>query len=359
VRPLRIVQLIPSLDLGGAERFATWLAEAHLEAGHDVHVVCVSRAGPLLDRLPAALRARTWVAVKRARYDASVLPRLVRTLRRLRPDVVNTHLFTALAWGGVAARAAGTPALVHTQHEVHLDGSTAVRRVLATGLDAVVGCSEEAVRDVEARGWAPHVRKVCIENGIPLAGRPRSALDGAPLRVGTVGRLVPIKGQRHLIDAVGLLRDRGVDVRLTLFGDGPSREALEAQRAALGLTDRVSLAGAVDDVPERLAGLDLFVLPSLSEAMPMALLEAAAARLPLLVTDAGGAPTLLRAGAGGFVVPPADPVALADRIAEVAAMTPSARGSLGDASLRTALDRYELARTAERYLALYRDLLGR
>lgn len=361
--PLRIVQLVPSLVVGGAEVFALALAEAQAAAGHDVHVVAVTAGGPLEARVPLSLRGRVWIAGKRSRWDGSVLPRLHTILARLRPDVVHTHLFTALAWGVVAARTAGVPTVVHTQHEVHDDDQwylPHVRRSLARGLDAIVGCSSATADDVVRRGYLPPGHTSCdvVDNGIPLRGRPRAPLaggrDGRPLVVGTVGRLVPIKGQRFLVDAVATVRARGRDVRLVIAGDGESRGELEAQVTQLGLRDAVTFLGRVDDVPARVAGFDLFVLPSLSEAMPMALLEAAAAGLPLLVTTGGGGPTLLGAGAGGWAVPPGDADALAERIAAFADLSTRERQLLGQQSLDTVLAGYDIAATAAAYEVIYR-----
>lgn len=355
-----IVQIVPSLVVGGAERMATWLAEAEAARGHDVHVVCVTAGGPLLDRLPPELRRRTWVAGKRARFDATVLWRLTKILERLQPDVVHTHLFTSLSWGTVAARAAGVPVVVHTQHAVHDDAHAylpAVRRTLAPFLDAIVGCNEATVTDLVDRDYAPGVRTLAIDNGIPLAGRPTASLDGQPFHVGTVGRMVPIKGQRFLVDAIATLHREGVPVRLTLMGDGPLWDDLHAQVADLGLADVVTFAGRVDDVPDRLATLDTFVLPSLSEAMPMALLEAGAAGLPLVVTSGGGGRTLLDAGAGGAVVAPGDADALAGALRDLATLSVRKRRRLGEQSRATVLAGYDAQVMADRYLALYEDLL--
>lgn len=360
MKPLRIVQVVPSFVVGGAETFALALAEAQLAAGHDVHLVSITEGGPLSTRFSDALDGRVWTAGKRSRWDVTVLGRMLKIFRRLQPDVVNTHLFTSLAWASVTARAAGVPTIVHTQHEVHDDDQwylPAVRRALAHGLDAIVGCSAATVEDVHRRRYAPGIPVELIENGVPLGGRPRAALDGQPLVVGTVGRLVPIKGQRFLVEAIGLLRDQGTHVRLVIAGDGESMGELTEQVRALSLGDRVTLLGRVDDVPQQVARFDLFALPSLSEAMPMALIEAAAAGLPLLVTTGGGGPTLLEAGAGGWAVAPGDAPALAVKIAAYASMSVSARRELGDASHAVAHARYDIGATAARYVALY-DRLG-
>ncbi|MFM2162410.1 MAG: hypothetical protein RLZZ383_1922 [Pseudomonadota bacterium] len=353
---MRIVQVLPSLTLGGAEVFALQLAQAQRAAGHDVHVVLLREEGPLQKRLTD--EERRWVVPveKRSRYDVSVLPRLVSTFRRLRPDVVHTHLFTGLAWGSVAARLSGVPKVVYTEHACHPDdvrGLIHVRRVLSWGLTAVVGCSEAATSAVRARREAPGCPVVTVPNGVALRGRPRAAIaENGPLHVGTVGRLTPIKGQRDLIEAVAILAGRGVHVRCTLVGDGELAEALRDQAHDLGVADRVHLAGPSDDVAGWMATFDLFCLPSISEALPITLLEACAAGLPLLVTTGGGGPTLLAAGAGGEAVAPGAPSALADAIARHVALPAPTRRALGAASL-AAVAPFDIAACAAAYVALY------
>lgn len=347
--------------VGGAETFAVQLAQAQLEQGHDVHLLCIRDKGPLWDRMSEALRSRTTVVAKRSRFDATVLPRAARALRAARPHVVHTHLFTSHAWGTAAAFLARVPTVVHTQHACHDDEYIYLpwfRRRLSHGVDALVGCSEAVVADVQRRHYAPHTRHVrCIDNGIPLGGRPRATLDHSPLRVGTVGRMVEVKGQRFLIEAVALLRDRGIDVELVLIGDGELRPDLEDRVRELGIGDRTRFTGLVSDVPDRLAALDLFVLPSLSEALPITLLETAAAGLPMLVTSGGGCGTLVEAGAGGWIVPPGDAESLAERIEAYEEMRPDTRRAMGQASYDLVMSRYDIRSTAARYEALYRELL--
>jgi glycosyltransferase involved in cell wall biosynthesis len=359
MKPLRIVQVLPSLVVGGAETFATQLAQAQLDAGHDVRLLVLKEGGPLHQRLGETLARNTVLLGKRSRWDATILPRATRQLRRWAPDVVHTHLFTSQSWGTVAARLAGVPVVIHTEHACHDDEYSylpAIRRQLSHLLDAVVGCSEAVCEEVRRRNYAPHAPIVCIDNGIPLQGRPRSTLDHQPTRVGTVGRMVEIKGQRFLIDALAQVHAAGHPLALTLVGDGPLRAELEAQVDALGLRAHVRFAGQVADVPEQLATFDLFALPSLSEALPMTLLEAGAAGLPMLVTTGGGGPTLLNAGAGGWAVPPGDAGALARALLTFLALSPTERRALGDASHDLVMSRYSIEATASRYEALYRSL---
>lgn len=353
-----IAQVLPSLTYGGAETFVTRLAEAQRRAGHTVHLVCISALGPLEAQLSPELAANVHLVGKRSRWDATALPRLVALFRRLKPDVVHTHLFTGLSWGTVAARLAGVPVVVDTEHACHDDEYAylpPIRRALSYGVDAVVGCSQAVSDEVRRRHHAPNYKVVTIDNGLPLDGRPRASLTG--LRVGTVGRLVEVKGQKYLIDAMRVVRDRGVPMTCTLVGDGPLHDALAAQIAAHGLEDVVTLAGASADVPGWMASFDLFCLPSLSEGLPMTLLEAGAAGLPLLVTSGGGGGILIEAGAGGWVVPPGDAAALADRLCAYAALDPAARRALGDQSYAVVHARYSVDVCLAAYDRLYRKHL--
>jgi colanic acid/amylovoran biosynthesis glycosyltransferase len=156
------------------------------------------------------------------------------------------------------------------------------------------------------------------------AGAERDAMD-----VLCVGQLLPRKGQRVLLDAVARLRDRGVDVRVTLAGDGPDRLAVERAVDELGLHDRVKLLGAFgqDELAGLLAAADAFCLPSFAEGVPVSLMEAMAAGLPVVTTPIAGVPELVDASSG-VLVPPGRADLLADALAELAA-DPARRTRMG------------------------------
>jgi glycosyltransferase involved in cell wall biosynthesis len=124
--------------------------------------------------------------------------------------------------------------------------------------------------------------------------------------VGFVGRIEPGKGVLDLVRAM-----RGVDARLVIVGDGPERPSLEAELQLLGIDDRVQLAGERDDVRDLLADADIFVLSSVSEGLPVSVLEAMAAELPVVASRVGGVPELVADGENGFLVPPGNPDELA------------------------------------------------
>ena len=179
----------------------------------------------------------------------------------------------------------------------------------------------EATRDYLRALGVPPERLALIPNAVAPAepspeGRAR-VLGGWPADswvVGVVARLEPVKGIDDLLDALAEVRADRPEVRCLIVGDGRARPALEAQAARLGLGDAVRFTGFRDDVGTLLSGLDAFCLPSHSEGLPFALLEACAHRLPLLVTGVGGMAALLQDGETAHVVPPRDPGALARRL---------------------------------------------
>jgi glycosyltransferase involved in cell wall biosynthesis len=191
---------------------------------------------------------------------------------------------------------------------------------------------EELAGLVASPGWSPWL----LHMGVELPGIAQRNESAPPLRVLTAARLVEKKGHVHLLEALRLLEERGVDVRAALAGGGPLAEVLAAHAAEAGIQDRLEFLGTVSH-EDLLAGLssgrwDAAVLPSVVtasgelEGIPVSLVEAMAAGLPVVGTETGGIPELLRDGAG-ILVPPGNPEALADALQELA----------GDVSLRARL----------------------
>ncbi|MCS6861161.1 MAG: glycosyltransferase, partial [Abditibacteriales bacterium] len=180
----------------------------------------------------------------------------------------------------------------------------------------------------------------------------------ATFHVGCVGTLRPVKGHRYLIEAIAAVREKVPHVHLSLVGDGPARGELDDLRQRLGLNGCVSLLGMRDDVDALLKQFDVFVLPSLSEGISNALLEAMAAGLPVVATDVGGNPEVVQHGVTGLLVPPQDSRALAEALWQL----------LTDADGRCAMGRkgrervetyFSLSAMAQRYGEIYEAALQR
>jgi len=177
--------------------------------------------------------------------------------------------------------------------------------------------------------------------------------DGATALV-TVGRLAPVKGHAVLLDAVADLARRGCDVRLAIVGDGPNRGALEAHADACGIADRVAFRGALEPARVRaeVACADVFCLPSFAEGIPVVLMEAMIAGLPVVSTRVNGIPELVADGDSGLLVAPGRVEPLADAI-EALAGAPGRRERMGRAGRTRVTREFDVDRSAERLCTLF------
>jgi len=325
----RVLHIISTLDPGGAQRQVVNLANNLDRSVFDISLCCTNGAG----LLAAELHPDVSLTVFEKRSGLDNLPialRMFWMIRRQRFHVVHTHLFSPGLWGRMAAWAAGTPVIVATEHGITPSKAKPyvwADRVLARITDAVTAVAT-AVADMRLRReHVPPGKLLVIPNSIDLETYGRSVSESAldALRqqvglspgdraVGVVARLTPIKGLSHFLEAASLVLARMDNVVFILVGDGPLRPSLEKQAADLGIQRQVRFLGSRTDVPLLLQVLDVAVLTSLSEACPLALLEYMAAGRAIVATRVGGVPEILDDGKTGYLVPAADPVALAERI---------------------------------------------
>ncbi|MBO2438848.1 glycosyltransferase [Actinomadura nitritigenes] len=291
----RVLHVITGLEHGGAEHQLALLLR-HLPV--ECEVATLTRAGVLGDRIRCG-GVPVHELGMRGNRDLAALPRLVRLIRGGRYDVVHTHLYRACVYGRVAARLAGTPRIIATEHSLgdgQIEGRRTTRAVRALyRATERLGSMTVAVSPTVAarlRAWGvPPGRVTVIPNGIDPAAfaydpERRAATRrrlGIPMDAhvaGTVGRLVPTKRIDLLVRAAA----RTPDARLLVAGDGPERARLERLAAALGLTGRAVFTGRTDDVASVLAAMDVYAAPSAQETFGVGVLEALAAGLPVVRT---------------------------------------------------------------------------
>jgi glycosyltransferase involved in cell wall biosynthesis len=195
------------------------------------------------------------------------------------------------------------------------------------------------------------------ERVVPASLRGELGLDAGTQLLVAVGNLYNVKGHRHLVDAIARLAGRYPLLHLAICGRGDLEGPLKAQAGVLGIADRVHVLGLRPDVPGVLAAADVFVHPSLSEGLPLALLEAMFAARPIVASDVGDVGTALAGGEAGVLVPAGDPSALAAAIARLLDDPRSAR-SLGDRAVRRAHAEYDVSQMVRRYVSIYRELLA-
>ena len=357
----------PSADPSGMGGHMLDLA-AEYAGRRDVSVLAWDTApGRRLLERAAQLGARP-VALPHPRA-ADFGPAIAGHLRAHPPEVFHVHVGTGREDfdGARVARAAGVPAVLQTQHYPWLMGSPKHRVPFFHAIEPVdhlVTVSAGQRRTYERIG-VPADRMTTVPNGIrPRGAGPgrqaaRAALGLDPDRpvVLTVGRLNVMKGHTHLLDAVpGLLR-RFPDLAVVIVGQGHLEQALRAQAAALGVTGAVHLAGHRSDARMLLDAADVFVLPSRHEGMPLALLEAMDAGLPVVATRVIGSEEVVDEGRTGLLVRPRDPAGLGTALGRLLA-DPALRAEYGRAGRQRFVEGFTAARMAEDTLAVYARVLS-
>lgn len=367
---LRVSLLVTRSDVfGGAVIHVRDLAVGLLGDGHDVEVM-IGGQGPMLERLRTAGIPTTSVPHLersiRPSEDARVLRYLVARWRDgARPDLVHAHTAKAGLLGRVAAARLAIPC-VYTPHAwAFLDGVPAAPRQAYLRIEQLAGRLPSSVINVcqyeqefaLVRGVGPLRRHFTIHNGVPdVDPECRAEPRRQPARLLVVARFEPQKDHALLVRALAGLA--GTDWELELVGDGPMRRACEAQVAAAGLADRIHFVGEVDDVDRRMARAQVLVLPSRWEALPLTVLEAMRAGLPVVATDVGGLCEAVVDGMTGLLVPRGDVVALRRALARVLG-SPDLRGRMGAAARDRYVTNFTVAGMVAETVRVYRTTLLR
>jgi len=350
-----IAHVIDSLEIGGAETVVAALCRAHGAAGHRVEVHCLTTAGRLADELQ---QVGVPVYVHACATAHRTMWRLFRAFRLSRPDVVHCHNKTATIRAAVVARLTGARAVVSTRHGLarlpfRLRKELKFWITAAALCDRVVAVCDTARHNL-ASGAPPVAHKVVtIRNGAhPQRGGDEEAIAKRGFTLVSVGRLVAAKNFATLLHAVAVARAQIPDLSLWIVGSGDQGPALHQLSAELDITSIVRFCGERRDVGRWLRAADVFVLSSISEGLPISLLEAMAAGLPAIVTDVGGLPELVALSGAGQTVPAGDAHRLADAIVEYSRRRHEL-AALGERASDCYRAHFTPDRMAGEYLALY------
>jgi glycosyltransferase involved in cell wall biosynthesis len=356
----RVLLAITLAEVGGAQSYVAALLPA-LSERYDV-VLAAHGEGPL--REAAARAGARFVPLEHVRRpinpfrDLAGLVELTRLLRRERPRILHASSSKAGVLGRVAAVLAGVPIRFFTVHGWAFSAYTGLPGILyriadrmMAPLTTVTICvsEQELAAGLEAGACRPE-RSIVIHNAVDVVGAPRSRHDRALPRLVAVGRLKAPKDFLTLVRALAALPEGSFEA--LIVGDGPDRAQVEAEIRRLGLAERVELAGERDDVPQLLAASDVFVLASRSEGLPVSVLEAMAAELPVAASAVGGLAELVDDGGTGILVPAGDEVALAEALRRLVA-DPELRRKLGAAGRARAEAEFDLAEFRRAHLELY------
>ena len=312
-----------------------------------------------LDLIPLASRNEV---------DLAAAWRLSRVLKQLRPDVIHAHDPHGVAIASLALSIAAPsprPSLLASRRVEFRIARNSFSRWKYSQVDCFIANSAP-IRDRLVADGIPARKTTIVNEGVDVERIVRLAAANvhaefylpthAPV-VGNVAALVPHKGQHHLIDAAALVVRKVPDARFVIVGDGELRKSLEDQIHRLHLERHVFLAGFRIDVLELTKGFDLFAMSSVTEGMCTALVDAMAASKAAVATRAGGIPDVMVDGTTGFLVPPRDHHAMADRIVQLLA-DDSLRARMGAAALQRARERFTVERMVEGTVAVYARLAG-
>ena len=367
---MRILHLLSSNAFHGAESMTLQLMRAQLAGGHVPVLALLDNGDVANDELQQRFQ-QAGIEVHRlacrGRFDFGLVRRLRAVLRGGKFDFFHSHKYKATFHGLLATR--GTVPMVGTYHNWVLT-DRALRfyawldKRLARACAACVGVSSEVC--VELRRFVPARRVHHIANGIDVehwqAPAPDAARFGLPADapvIGFVGRLSPEKGVPLLLEALAQLAPvNGREVHLLLAGDGPDRSLLESQAEVLGIRARVHFAGTVADTRTVYGAVQLVVLPSLTEGLPMTVLEAMSCERPVLATAVGELPALVMPGETGWLLANRDAKELAGML-DAALGDPENLRRMGARARHLVTASYSAVAMSAAYARLYTGIIGR
>jgi glycosyltransferase involved in cell wall biosynthesis len=367
---LDVMHFIGSLSPGGAERNLYYLAPYMARSEYRYGICCMIDRGSFADEIESLGIPVFDLAYRRRKTIGSIM-RLSRLLRRTRTRILHSHLFEPGLIGRLAAWQAGVPVIITHEH-----GKTLWKRwyhhwferLAQHRTDLRIAVSAD-IRDLRIKHEKTPLDRITL---IGNAVDPDRLKEGEGHRdrlraelgledrtvVGCVGRIVGAKAYDIMLEVACRLRSGRRDAAFILIGDGPQRESLEARRRELGLTEGVSLLGMREDIPGLLAAMDIYLITSLREGLPLSLIEAMMAGKPVVSTRVGGIPEVIEHGVDGLLVEPGD---VEGTVAALKTLLddPGRRAAMGERGRRKAIDRYAPSRVLGIIESRYAEILER
>jgi len=360
----KVLHVIPTLRTGGAERLVADLLSAASTFSKNYALLTLYQ--PEGTPLEAKLREKgvpIYALTKRPGLDLRLIPQIRRALTHINPNVLHTHLY-AFRYCLLPARLCRISVHVHTLHTLATHEDLRVFRNLYAfafrhALAHPVAVSPAVARSALATyGSLPQLSQ--IPNGIALDDYTSitRTCSSRPSRIVllNVARLEPVKNHLFLLEIAKFLHPLLPSFELWIAGDGPLRKSLEKVLRFTNLANHIKLLGNVADLRVLYASAQIFLLPSLREGLPMALLEAMAAGLPVIASPVGGVPDVISHGKNGILLQPEDPASWARTVYHLA-LDGDRRLSLGLAARETVVQRFNIQHTLQQYHALYIRLL--
>ncbi len=378
MKKINLMHIIGRLPVGGAENLLLTVARNIDRDRFNLTVCCLDGEGRVAEKIRQEGFRVVCLGGARRRHLYRKVFGLMKILRQEEIDIVHTHLYQADLWGRLIALLAGVPVVCRTEHgdvSSFKNKPFYFRAAEYSGFNSMLdrlGAGVIFISDAQKRAFEKHGRNTgehfLIHNGIDTDkfsdGRERKH-TGAGMKyaensvvIGVIARLSSSrKGQNYLLPAMRKILNRYPQTRLQVIGDGEDEGGLKYLAKCLKLDRNISFLGMRDDIPELLEGMDILVQPSITEPLGLSILEGMYSGLPVVATDVGGIPEIVRHGETGFLVPPKDPDALADSIMKLIRDRDMAR-EMGKKGRETVMNGFTGKVYSKKLEKLYTSLLG-
>lgn len=369
MEPINILHVISKLPVGGVENQLWTILRKYDRKRLRPFVCSLSDKGEIGKEIEEFGIEVIPLKKLKHRFDWTIVKDIYNIIKTRNVKIVRTHQYHANLYGRLAAWLAKVPCIVASVHNVYtIDRKfhrRLINRFLAKCSDTVVAVSETVKKDVLTYDGLSEDKVRVIYNGIDtdrflnLNGsliRSKLGISSEAPVVGTVGRLTLQKGQKYLIDAVSKIKEKFPRIMLLIVGDGPMKEELQNYAKTHGLNEHVIFTGSRRDVPALLAAMDIFVLPSLWEGLPNALLEAMVSGKPIIATDRPSIREIVSSEEIGILTPSENSDALANSIELVLNNKPLSE-NLSKAAQEKAFSSFTIEITVNRYLSLFENIM--
>ena len=366
---ISVCHILPSLPAHGAEQLLVDLFRNFDRERFNLSVILINEEGPLANEV-RELGINVFLIPRKSRFDLSVIGKIRRHILKNRIDIVHTHIITADLWGRLSLLGTKIP-LVTTSHSIHFNSGKlqgALDHFLSHMTDAIV-CVSSRVRDSRKNeSRLPFHRLVVIENGIDFnrletpvtrtMAREMLGLGEEIFTLGIIGRLSTVKNHTLLLQSIAEICRGGrafPNLKLLVVGEGELDGFLKEEARKSGIEKQVRFLGLRRDIPVILKALDLLVISSTREGLPIVLLEAMKARIPVIATNVGGIPDVIEHGKTGILIDP-ERAPLSKAIVQLIEDS-SLRDRIGPAAEKFVAQKFNVCQTAWHYSRLYRSLI--
>jgi len=359
IMKIKVVQVIGSLQVGGAENQVIQLLNGIDATRFERHLVCFSSPNTPFGRALGPRIHRHFIPLPRWGQVGCIL-RLIILFRRLRPHIVQAHMFHTNLYVALAAKLAKVPVFITTEHGKNLwkkkPHHLIERHIISPLSDLRVAVSND-ILNIRVKSKDVPISKITVIPPCVRVSDHKSYYEWRGM-IGAVGRMVKPKDYPTLLKALRHVLLREVDVKLTFLGDGPEKPRLMELASRLGINRNVSFLGFKTNVLDYLLKMDVVAFSSVREGVPVAMLEAMAAGVPVVATEVGGIPEVIKSGVDGLLVPPRDPFALGNAIIKLA-MNAELRTSIGLNAKQKVMSCYSRGVICRRYESLFISLLAK